>query len=94
MSAIIISNLNLDTNLDQAALAAILGGTGTAVVGSGNTVAIGGCKPIYQDCYQPCYQPCYPNYGPRAFQLSYNTSFEQSYYQKAQTSFDLSYFQA
>ena len=91
--SITIIDLNSDINLDKAALRSIMGGNGSTVVG--NSIAMGGYNPVFP-AYKDCHVPCNPyhHYGPKAFQLNYNTSYEQAYYQKAQTSLNLSYFQA
>ena len=91
MAIINIIDLNTDKELDKAALGKILGGNATAV--AGNSVAIAGADGVFAQC-RPKVNPHCPPYGPRAFQLSYNTSFEQSYYQRYDQSLNLSYFQA
>ncbi len=93
MSTITIIDLNTDKALDKAALSKILGGTGMAYAGDSMAYA-GKCK---DKDYSPCWPkktPHCPTYGPRAFQLSYNTSSEESYYKRYDQSLNLSYFQA
>ena len=91
MAHIIINDLNADLNLDKAALSKILGGSATAI--AGNSVAIAGAGGVFAGFLPKMPWMYGPSFGPKAFQLSYNTSFEQSYYQRFDQSLNINYLQ-